>query len=503
MLPSLLLLLLPSSLVLGRSYQSLPPDTYAFPKYKVAFLSNLPVLNETAQKWLKDGLQGGELEFLDQPWGVSSEQSSQIFKEIGTGDSAPVAPNPKPTYSLEHMKMGPRDSYLCFIPAPLDLPPPPVEDDTDDEVTTTTHSWSLLQPLAGHCLYEGNISAARGGSPILIAIIKKYASSRNFHKAIHMSQWESYTLGKAPETPAPGADLTVAQRDAIATNLKLARGAGSRYLVQRWGDGTMCDMTGKPREVEVQVATVDLVLFYLALPSRGRIFEISTDQSPPCLTTNALGKQFHCSMVVTDSIQLVKESKTCSYILVVNTPRLCGEPGFRSHDDVDEQAQIRCREIINSPNQQKEVYAVSEADHPQKLSQPKPVLPSKSAERAAAAGMGGISSAQNELVKRALKAIKGNPMEGMADNMIIGDLAEDGTFTIEILDDDEVGEGEVVDREAIQRDMEKIAGVLRKAGMDVKGAKQRTSKSKDGKKDDEKRKQETTRRRVNDDHDEL
>ncbi|KAL0071506.1 Protein OS-9 [Marasmius tenuissimus] len=444
MLPSLLLLLLPSSLVFGRSYHSLPPDTYAFPKYKVAFLSNLPVLNETAQKWLKDGLQGGELEFLDQPWGVSSEQSSQIFKEIGTGDSAPVTPNPKPTYSLEHMKMGPRDSYLCFIPAPLDLPPPPVEDDTDDEVTTT-HSWSLLQPLAGHCLYEENISAARGGSPILIVIIKKYASSRNFPKAIHMSQWESYTLGKAPVTPAPGADLTVAQRNAIATNLKLARGAGSRYLVQRWGDGTICDMNGKPREVEVQ------------------------------------------------------ESKTCSYILVVNTPRLCGEPGFRSHDDVDEQAQIRCREIINSPNQQKDVYAVSEADHPQKITQPKPVLPSKSAERAAAAGMGGISNAQNELIKRALKAIKGNPVEGVTDNMIIGDLAEDGTFTIEMLDDDEVGEGEVADREAIERDMQKIAGVLRKAGLDVKGAKQRPPKSKD----DEKRKQDTTRRRVNDGHDEL
>ncbi|KAJ8078655.1 Protein OS-9 [Marasmius tenuissimus] len=463
MLPSLLLLLLPSSLVFGRSYHSLPPDTYAFPKYKVAFLSNLPVLNETAQKWLKDGLQGGELEFLDQPWGVSSEQSSQIFKEIGTGDSAPVTPNPKPTYSLEHMKMGPRDSYLCFIPAPLDLPPPPVEDDTDDEVTTT-HSWSLLQPLAGHCLYrrQGWFTYSYCHNQEIRQF--KELSQSNSHVPEEDPTWESYTLGKAPVTPAPGADLTVAQRNAIATNLKLARGAGSRYLVQRWGDGTICDMNGKPREVEVQ---------------------------------------FHCSMVVTDSILFVKESKTCSYILVVNTPRLCGEPGFRSHDDVDEQAQIRCREIINSPNQQKDVYAVSEADHPQKITQPKPVLPSKSAERAAAAGMGGISNAQNELIKRALKAIKGNPVEGVTDNMIIGDLAEDGTFTIEMLDDDEVGEGEVADREAIERDMQKIAGVLRKAGLDVKGAKQRPPKSKDGKKDDEKRKQDTTRRRVNDGHDEL
>lgn len=43
----------------------------------------------------------------------------------------------------------------------------------------------------------------------------------------------------------------------VAANLELARGAGSRYLVQRWGDGTMCDKTGKPREVEVQVRHFD------------------------------------------------------------------------------------------------------------------------------------------------------------------------------------------------------------------------------------------------------
>ena len=53
--------------------------------------------------------------------------------------------------------------------------------------------------------------------------------------------------------PEPGADLTIAERSAIAANLELARGAGSRYLVQRWGDGTLCDKTGRKREVEVQV----------------------------------------------------------------------------------------------------------------------------------------------------------------------------------------------------------------------------------------------------------
>jgi hypothetical protein len=66
-------------------------------------------------------------------------------------------------------------------------------------------------------------------------------------------QYASYTLGRAPPTPEPGADLSVAEQSALATNLELAREAGSRYLVQRWGDGSICDKTGKHREVEVQV----------------------------------------------------------------------------------------------------------------------------------------------------------------------------------------------------------------------------------------------------------
>lgn len=69
-----------------------------------------------------------------------------------------------------------------------------------------------------------------------------------------MTQWEAYTLGQAPATtPESGADLTVAEQNALAVNLELARGAGSRYLIQRWGDGTMCDKTGREREIEIQV----------------------------------------------------------------------------------------------------------------------------------------------------------------------------------------------------------------------------------------------------------
>ena len=70
----------------ARLLHSLPEDTYAFPKFRVAFLNSLPVLNETAERWLKEGLLGGELEFLDKPWGDVDRRSSTQHKEIGAGE---------------------------------------------------------------------------------------------------------------------------------------------------------------------------------------------------------------------------------------------------------------------------------------------------------------------------------------------------------------------------------------------------------------------------------
>jgi hypothetical protein len=63
-----------------------------------------------------------------------------------------VQPVSVPNHSIEHMKMGPRDSYLCFIPKPLDNPPIMPEDESNAD-TTPARSWSLLQPLSGTCLY--------------------------------------------------------------------------------------------------------------------------------------------------------------------------------------------------------------------------------------------------------------------------------------------------------------------------------------------------------------
>lgn len=70
----------------ARILQSLPDDTYAFPKYRVTFLNGLPVLRETAERWLQDGLRGGEPEFLNEPWTGGNTRAPSLPKGIGSGD---------------------------------------------------------------------------------------------------------------------------------------------------------------------------------------------------------------------------------------------------------------------------------------------------------------------------------------------------------------------------------------------------------------------------------
>ncbi|CAG7981480.1 unnamed protein product [Penicillium nalgiovense] len=83
---------------------------------------------------------------------------------------------------------------------------------------------------------------------------------------------------------------------------------GSRYLVQHLRGGTKCDLTGRERKVEVQ---------------------------------------FHCHPQSTDHIGWIKELTTCSYLMVIYTPRLCDDVAFLPPRQ-DEIHTIECREILMS-----------------------------------------------------------------------------------------------------------------------------------------------------------
>ncbi|TVY36630.1 Protein OS-9-like protein [Lachnellula subtilissima] len=89
-------------------------------------------------------------------------------------------------------------------------------------------------------------------------------------------------------------------------NTELQVKGDTRYLVQKMEGGTTCDLTGKPRRVEVQ---------------------------------------FHCNPHVTDRVGYIKEVTTCSYLMVVYTPRLCNDVAFMPPKD-NKAHPITCRVIV-------------------------------------------------------------------------------------------------------------------------------------------------------------
>ncbi|KAI8075592.1 hypothetical protein BDF21DRAFT_495097 [Thamnidium elegans] len=79
-----------------------------------------------------------------------------------------------------------------------------------------------------------------------------------------------------------------------------------RYLVQEWKNGSECDLTEKPRTVEVQ---------------------------------------FHCDKQGQDRVTSFVEVSTCHYQITVSTPKLCEEMSL-SHRHHAESHKIECRPIV-------------------------------------------------------------------------------------------------------------------------------------------------------------
>ncbi|KAI0705822.1 hypothetical protein BC835DRAFT_1261216 [Cytidiella melzeri] len=438
--------LLPLSLwtLVSARLHLIPEDPHAFPKYHVLFLNGLPLLNETAQNWLQNGLHGGKLEFLDQPWQEDEQWRTPPLKSIDGGSAdeqvnADGHPDPSSRYKLELMKMGPRASFLCLIPPPPpESTPVPAEEPTTD--VTPVHSWSLLQPLSESCLYhrQGWFTYAYCHNSHVRQFheLQKPNQQRlGEYKPEEDTEWEAYTLGRAPPTPEPGADLTVAQEAAVAANIELARNAGSRYLVQRWGDGTFCEKIGRRREIEVQ---------------------------------------FHCSMTMTDTILFVKETQTCHYVLHIATPRLCGEPGFRSRTDAHEETYIRCREVVSPLEYEAIDRDLPEREYPIKIKKQRDAGIAPPPLGGGGGGGGGgegenektEAAKQNELLKRALEKL-------MASGDGEGFLEGSGEFLFK----DEDGEGLVAfvevpvefgGDEVSEGGSASLEEVLRAAGYDVK-----------------------------------
>jgi protein OS-9 len=177
--------------------------------------------------------------------------------------------------------------------------------------------------------------------------------------------------------------------------VELARGAGPTYLVLRWGDGTVCDKTGRRRDIEIQ---------------------------------------FHCGMAGPDAILFVKETRTCSYVTVVHTPRLCSLPGFRAPADAEKQAEIRCRQIVDVIPPSGDINLLA-GDGPHPAALPPKKLPVLVPPVVAPLVVDNKASSVKKLLDRLMGVQGGDRVaQGLGDALVL-EQTEDGALVLELTED--------------------------------------------------------------------
>ncbi|RVD82760.1 uncharacterized protein DFL_007175 [Arthrobotrys flagrans] len=214
-------------------------------------------------------------------------------KNSGGGDSGAFSHRASDDIVYEAMMMGNR-RYLCSIP--VVQPPPKLnaterrknKSEEDKELARATVSGTeLLRGMEGTCLY-------------FISGWWSYSFCYNDHiKQFHQ-------LPPANGVPAlPPVEDPHAARWGV---MEMAANGELKYLVQKLAGGTLCDITGKERRIELQ---------------------------------------YHCSPHASqDRIGFIKEVTTCCYLMVIYTPRLCSDAAFQPPTE-SRANQIECLEVMN------------------------------------------------------------------------------------------------------------------------------------------------------------
>jgi protein OS-9 len=220
----------------------------------------------------------------------------------------------RPDYTYEEMILDDR-RLLCQIPRVTDetnkTSSQAEEVDEQKELARATdRGLELLREMEDKCMYY--FSGWWSYSFCYRKQIKQFhalAAGRGVpnYPPMEDPNTQSFVLGKFPADASDKEEETQENKQTSQTDVaELHTKGGSRYLVQHLRGGTKCDLTGRDRRVEVQ---------------------------------------FHCHPQSADQIGWIKELTTCSYLMVIYTPRLCDDLAFMPPQQ-DEVHDIECREIL-------------------------------------------------------------------------------------------------------------------------------------------------------------
>ena len=244
-------------------------------------------------------------------------------------------------------------------------------DESNELVRATDRGLELLRDMEGECMYY--MSGWWSYSFCYKNRIKQFharppGNGIPSYPPIEDTSTQSFVLGRfRNDDDGDNARVQSEQKKGNTTpQAELQTKGGSRYLVQRLRDGTTCDLTGRDRKIEVQ---------------------------------------FHCHPQTTDRIGWIKELTTCSYLMVIYTPRLCNDIAFLPPQDEDVHP-IECREIL-APEDVRDWEATRDYKLSQKLVES--ALPEHQV-------IGGIAIGANKLVGKEGKRIEKGIVASIGDD---------------------------------------------------------------------------------------
>ncbi|KAK3713462.1 Protein OS-9 [Vermiconidia calcicola] len=294
--------LLRSSFIFATASQttfSVQDDLLAFPQYEVKFSEDY-ITESQAQSRLRnnDDLPQDE---------AAPPAEIEHYRPAGSQANNNGKEEDAPQLDYEYMTLD-NQPYLCSIPQ-VTKPAQTGSGGANDTLTkaeeerelarATERGWELLSGMRGNCVYF--ISGWWSYKFCYNDGVRQFHQlppSRGVpvYPPVEDPGVEGYTLGmyskdEKERDVQTGTDVAKpARKTSTPGSGELVQRGESRYLVQRLDGGTKCDLTGKDRRVEVQ---------------------------------------FHCNQHPSDRISLIKETSTCTYLLVIQTPRLCNDVAFQ------------------------------------------------------------------------------------------------------------------------------------------------------------------------------
>jgi protein OS-9 len=284
-------------------------------QYEVVFSEN-PLSEQEAQALLDSAN-------TQSAFSPAFSSHAEITDSIRAGTAAEALADSddlKVSETYEYMSLYP-SKYLCSIPI---LKAPAPENQTATELAkaeeareltrASAHGWELLNGLDGGCLYfmSGwwSYSFCYNREVVQFHALPTVSNNAAPIRDLHTAE---YVLGRVPSSPSgerqPPQRRQQEAGDVKPPNTELQIKGDQRYLVQRLDGGTVCDLTGRERTIEVQ---------------------------------------YHCVPGLKgDRIGWIKEVTTCAYLMVVNTARLCDDVAFLPPKETSANP-ITCRLVLHS-----------------------------------------------------------------------------------------------------------------------------------------------------------